>query len=86
MNQSVADLFTAVLYILMVAVIVRSLMTWFPVRQDNQFARVLFQVTEPLLEPIRRIMPRMGMIDLSGLVLIILLQVMVAVVQQTAAS
>lgn len=86
MNQSIADLFTTFLYILMVAVVVRSLMSWFPVRQDNQFVRVLHQVTEPLLEPIRRVMPRIGMIDLSALVLIILLQVMVSVVQQTASS
>ncbi|HZD55098.1 MAG TPA: YggT family protein [Anaerolineales bacterium] len=34
------------------------------------------RIVEPMLEPIRRIMPRTGMIDFSPLVLIILLQVL----------
>lgn len=34
------------------------------------------RIVEPMLEPIRRIMPQTGMIDFSPLVLIILLQVL----------
>lgn len=36
---------------------------------------VIFAVTEPLLAPIRRILPQTGMIDFSPLVLIIVLVV-----------
>ena len=36
--------------------------------------QVLDGITEPILDPIRRIMPRIGMLDLSPLVAIILLQ------------
>lgn len=86
MNESIADLFVLFLYLLMLAVIARALISWFPVSHDNPAVRVLYQVTEPLLEPIRRVMPRFGMIDLSALVLIILLQVMIAVVRQAAAA
>jgi YggT family protein len=85
-NPQIANAFTAFLYILMALVIVRALMTWLNPSPDNQLWQLLNRIVEPLLEPIRRIMPRTGMIDLSAMVLIILLQLMVAVVQQTASS
>jgi uncharacterized protein YggT (Ycf19 family) len=43
-------------------------------------------VTEPLLEPVRRIMPRTGIIDLSALIVIILLYVMISVVDRVTAT
>ncbi|MCA9845521.1 MAG: YggT family protein [Dehalococcoidia bacterium] len=57
-------------------------MTWFPTSRDNQLARLLDRITEPLLEPVRRIMPRTGMIDFSAMVVIILLYVMLTVVSR----
>lgn len=84
MNPQIASLFIVFLYILIAAVIARSLMSWFPVSRDNSFVRVLYQVTEPLLDPVRRLLPRTGMIDFSAMVVIILLYVMIAVVNQAA--
>lgn len=90
MNDTVAQIFTTFLYILMLAIVARSLMSWFPVSQGNQFARMLFQVTEPILDPIRQMMNRLGlrfgMIDLSAMVAIILLIVMIRVVEQAATA
>lgn len=88
MNETVASLFIAFLYVLMLAIVARSLMSWFPVDQRNGFARVLYQVTEPILDPIRqlfnRIGLRFGMLDLSGLAAIILLIIAIRVVEQAA--
>ena len=61
LNDSIASVFVAFLYILIVLIIGRSLMSWFPVSQGNQFARMLFQVTEPILDPIRQLMNRLGL-------------------------
>jgi YggT family protein len=83
-NDEVALLFTVVLYALIVAIIVRSLFSWFPVSRDNEFARLLVTVTEPLLAPVRQFMPRGMMIDLSGMIVIGVLYVMVIVVQSAA--
>jgi YggT family protein len=85
-NEDIARIFVAFLYILMIAIVIRALMSWFPIDRNNQFSRILYTVTEPILDPIRRIMPRLGMIDLSAMVAIILLWVMIAVVQQAANS
>ena len=39
----------------------------------SQIGRFLYQITEPVLRPIRRVVPLMGGVDLSPLVLILLL-------------
>jgi YggT family protein len=85
-NPQIASAFTAFLYILTALVVVRALMTWLNPSPDNQLWQLLNRLVEPLLDPIRRILPRTGMIDLSSMVLIIVLQVMVALVRQAANS
>jgi YggT family protein len=60
-------------------------LSWFPVNPQNQFVRLLYRVTEPLLEPVRRILPRTGMIDLSAMVVLFLLYLMVIAVQRASA-
>ncbi len=86
MNHQLASLLTGFLYALIIAVVVRSLLTWFPNSQNNQFSRLLTQVTDPLLQPVRRLMPRTMMIDFSPMVVILVLYLMIAVVNQAASS
>lgn len=64
---------------LMLAIVGRALMSWFPIRPGNPFhplAVVLHQMTEPILAPLRRIIPTFGMIDLSPIVALLLLQLL----------
>ena len=67
--------------ILTLAIFVRAILSWFPISRDNPFVEVIVQVTEPVLGPIRRVMPLMGSIDFSPLVAIILLQMISSVVE-----
>ncbi|MBN7818311.1 YggT family protein [Bowmanella yangjiangensis] len=53
--------------------IIRALLSWFSQGQ-NPMEMVLYQLTEPLLAPIRRIIPPMGGLDLSVLIAIIAIQ------------
>ncbi|WP_333607615.1 YggT family protein [Arsukibacterium sp.] len=53
--------------------ILRALLSWFS-QGRNPVEHVVHQLTEPLLKPIRRILPPMGGLDLSILVVIIALQ------------
>jgi YggT family protein len=69
------------LSILTWAVIARSLMSWFPVDQSSPLVQMLHRVTDPIIEPIRRVMPQNGMIDFSPLVAmfgLIMMQYMVS--------
>lgn len=50
----------------------RAVMSWFPVRPGTPLATlysVLLDLTEPLLAPLRRVIPPAGMFDLSFMVL-----------------
>jgi len=83
-NDQVATVFTTFLYILIVLIVIRSLLTWFPIDRRNQVVQLLDRLTEPLLEPARRMIPRTGMIDLSAMAVIFLLYAMIYVVNQAA--
>lgn len=60
--------------ILTIAIFARAILSWFQMDPRSPLIQALDTVTEPILEPIRRIMPRLGMIDLSPLIAILLLQ------------
>ncbi|MDP2661829.1 MAG: YggT family protein [Dehalococcoidia bacterium] len=50
-------------------------MSWFPISPDNSLVQILYQVTEPIIAPLRRVIPSLGMMDISPLVAMILLQI-----------
>lgn len=54
-------------------VIIRALLSWFS-QGYNPMQAILVQLTEPFLAPIRRILPPIGGLDLSVLVLVIGIQ------------
>jgi len=58
--------------VMAVAVVIRSLLSWFPVDPNNFLVVFLVTITEPILLPLRRIIPRLDMIDLSPMVAILL--------------
>jgi YggT family protein len=59
--------------VMAVAVVIRSLLSWFPVDPNNFLVVFLVTITDPILLPLRRIVPRLDMIDLSPMVAILLL-------------
>jgi YggT family protein len=79
-NPYVAQFTITFIQILTWAIIARSLLSWFPVDQSSPLVQMLYRVTEPIIDPIRRVMPQTGMIDLSPLAAIIMLIVMAQLV------
>ena len=71
------QLFVTALWLLVIG---RVLLSWINPRFEGPVARFLFDTTEPLLAPIRRVLPSTGMIDLSPLVLVLVLGVLLRVV------
>ncbi|HRJ44996.1 MAG: YggT family protein [Caldilineaceae bacterium] len=56
--------------------LIRILMSWIPnLDPHNPIVRMLHQVTDPVLEPARRLIPAIGMIDISPIVVFIALSV-----------
>ena len=62
--------FTGVLFW---AIIIRTLLSWFNLGGSQPVFRLLLEITEPVLAPIRRVLPTMGMLDLSPLVALLLI-------------
>ena len=51
----------------------RMLMSWVDPGGGNQVSAFLIQATEPLLAPVRRLLPPTGMIDWSSFIVLIVL-------------
>ena len=67
--------------LLQLVIIIRILLSWFPnINWWNQPFKFLREVTEPILEPFRRLVPPIGGLDLSPIVLFIVLGVVEKVV------
>ncbi len=60
---------------LTLAIFLRIILSWFSLGQSNILVHILFQVTEPILAPLRRIIPKAGRLDFSPLAAIVLLQI-----------
>jgi YggT family protein len=68
--------------LLVIAVFIRVLLSWFNLDPSSPMIQALNAITEPILDPIRRIMPRIGMFDLSPIVALILLRFVSIALQQ----
>lgn len=62
--------------VLSYAIIIRALISWFPIAPTSPIIRILDDVTEPILSPLRRIVPRLGMMDITPIVALVLLRLL----------
>jgi YggT family protein len=63
-----------------IILIVRMLLSWFPYDPMSPFNGVrhfIFTITEPVLAPFRRLIPPIGMIDISFIVALIVVQIVI---------
>lgn len=67
-------LLSTAIHIYLYALIIYILMSWFPNARETTFGQFFAKICEPYLEPFRRIIPPLGMIDISPLVAILVLR------------
>lgn len=64
------------------AIIIRVLMSWFAMgNASGPVFRLLDDVTEPILRPLRRVIPSLGMFDLSPIIAILLINFITQLIQ-----
>lgn len=68
----IIDLLLTVLWL---AILGRVIMPLFNVSRSNPLYVIVYRITEPILGPIRRLLPQMGAMDFSPLVVMILIVV-----------
>ncbi|MDQ3696388.1 MAG: YggT family protein [Chloroflexota bacterium] len=76
MTNQILQVLLLILQLLTWALVGRAILSWIDPGMRWPVTRVLNDATDPLIAPIRSIIPPMGMIDLSFIVAIILLQVL----------
>jgi YggT family protein len=65
---AIASLLSLVLWLFVIVILVRVAFSWVSPFPTNPVSRLAFQVTEPVLAPVRRRLPPFSGIDLSPLV------------------
>ena len=76
MANQILQILLMALQILTYALLGRALLSWVDPRQQWAISRILAEVTDPVIAPLRRVIPPIGMIDLSFIVAILLIQVL----------
>lgn len=59
--------------ILIFAIFARSLLTWFPIDRAGPIFQALDSITDPILVPLRKIIPLVGMVDLAPMIAVFVL-------------
>ncbi len=62
--------------VLLFAILGRVMVSWIDPLGNMRVTQILRDITEPILAPIRSVLPTIGMIDLSPLVAILLIQLL----------
>ena len=83
---SFTELLSTLLYIYIVAIIVQAVMSWIQPGAYNPVTSLIYQLTEPLLRPARRLIPPVSGLDLSPLVVLIILNLVLLAVPHIGRS
>ena len=78
----VLQIISLLLQLFELALLARIILSWFPnVDRSNPIIQFLFDITEPVLRPIRDMLPPSGMFDFSPLIVFLIIQVLTTVLR-----
>jgi YggT family protein len=71
-------------YFLQIAVLARVLLSWItPAGQSNNvLVNLVYQITEPILAPLRKVIPRVGLFDFTPMIAIVVLGIIAEIFRQ----
>ena len=84
MSGSATEFIGLILQIFGYLIIARALTSWFPDARRYPIVQLLYQITDPVMVPASRLIPRIGMIDLSPMIVFIVLRVVAAQLRGSA--
>jgi YggT family protein len=80
----IAPALEVVLYLFMICLIVRSVFSWIEPYPKNRIHRLTFNITEPVIGPVRRLVPPMGGLDISFILVFFAVVLVLQLVQRAA--
>ncbi len=85
MGELLVTLIDVLYWALFALILARIVLSWVNIG-SYQMRDLVFRITDPILEPIRRILPQMGGLDFSPFIVLILAQLLKAILQDVVAS
>ncbi|WP_026370406.1 YggT family protein [Kallotenue papyrolyticum] len=76
MNDYLITFFSLLFQVLYIAILARIILSFIDVQGQWRITHILHEITEPILAPIRRVVPTIGMFDFSPLIAILLLNLL----------
>jgi YggT family protein len=86
MTDTILGILIWALQILTFALIGRAILSWVDPRMQWSISRILAEITDPVIAPLRRVIPPLGMIDISFIVAILLIQMLMRLLTQAMYS
>ena len=84
--SNLASLVNFFFTILTIAIIGRALLSWFDPSFKTAIGKILYDITEPIIAPIRRIIPSLGMFDISPIVALLLIRLLATLLNNALTS
>ena len=78
----ILNIIDLLLQLFRLALLARIILSWFPnVDRRNPIIQFLYDITEPVLRPVREMLPPGGMFDFSPLIVFVIIQVISTVLR-----
>ncbi|MGK0270927.1 MAG: YggT family protein [Cocleimonas sp.] len=77
---AIGEIIKTVIWVYIIALILQAVISWVGSAQGNPVSPLVHSLTNPIVRPIRKVVPLIGMMDLSPLVAILGLNVLLIVV------
>ena len=71
-----------ILYLFLLCLAVRAVFSWIEPYPKNRIHRLAFDITEPVIAPVRRLVPPMGGFDISFLLVFFAVSLIIQLVRQ----
>jgi YggT family protein len=81
-----AEILNQLINIFFYAIIALAILSWLNPLAHNPLIEVLFRLTEPLMRPVRRVIPLMGGLDISPIPVLIVLKLLAILIVQPLAG
>ena len=83
MSDAIRQFVNILIPLLYAAIFARVILSWLPIGgTENPLVAIVYQITEPILRPLRSVIPRLGPFDLTPMIAIVLLGLIQTAVNQ----
>ena len=74
--HALINVLDAALTLLIIAIIVRAVLSWINPNPHSTLMRFIDSMTDPILAPIQKVLPNFGGIDISPIIAILIIQIL----------